>query len=126
MNEATFLHLLEPSFTIYSLKPLVLALGVAMIGDFLLGIGLAICEKSPHTKEGRLSSRVMHRGLLRKMATIIALAFIYLLDQGLATSLFPLCVSAFLIQEGLSLLENLKALDIPLPEAVKNLLERHK
>lgn len=97
---------------------LLTALLIAVAIDYLTGFAGAAVQ-------GALSSEVGFRGLLRKVTIFLII--------GLATALDRLVLSTngalraavclfYIVNEGLSILENTAKIGLPLPEALKNAL----
>lgn len=96
------------------------ALVAFMVVDYLTGVLAAI-------KQRRLSSEVMFWGGLRKGIILLVLAMAVILDRlvGNEDPIFrTLAIYFYVAREGLSILENLGLLGIPLPDFLRRVLEQ--
>lgn len=94
------------------------------VADVLLGVTLAVMRKSDNTLHGRLESRQLLKGIYKKIGMVL----IYLV--ACAVSFFTnenavvyLTLVGMIAHEGISTLENLALLDIPIPKKLKEILE---
>lgn len=102
---------------------------IAMAADYLSGLIVAICGKSPKTAEGGLSSKVGFIGLAKKGFIMLIVLLATLLDRAIGDTsmIFQSAATCYYIaNEGLSILENAVLLDVPFPEKVKEALEEIK
>lgn len=91
-----------------------------MILDYLTGVGVAIFEKN-------LNSEVGAKGIFKKVMTLALVWIGYELDIVLNTSIFRNLIIFFYIgNEGISLVENIAKLNVPIPEKVKEVLTQLK
>lgn len=97
---------------------------VLFVADVLLGVTLACMRKSDNTLNKRLESRQLLKGVYKKIGMVL----VYLL--GCAISFFTnentvvyLTLAGLIAHEGISVLENLAMLDIPIPKKLKDMLE---
>lgn len=102
------------------------ALLIFMAIDFVTGMSVAlIFKKSPKTETGAAESNTCFKGLLRKVAILLAVMLAVQLDGILGQD--QLCrntvIFFFLGNEGLSIVENLALMGVPMPQMVKNALE---
>lgn len=107
-------------------NPAILLLLALMVADYLSGLAAAFCRKSDKTPGGGLSSRAGSRGLLRKALMLLVVLLGYALDGfiGEGNAMFQSAVTWFYIgNESLSLLENLSACGVPIPERLRASLE---
>ncbi|MGL4607822.1 MAG: phage holin family protein [Eubacteriaceae bacterium] len=89
-----------------------------MIIDYLTGVLTAI-----HLR--RLSSATGFHGLLKKMIILMLVAMGHLLDQNLLVTGEPLrtaIIFFYITNEGISILENIGNLGIPIPQKIKKVL----
>jgi len=96
------------------------ALVAFMVVDYLTGVLAAI-------KQRRLSSEVMFWGGLRKGIILLVLAMAVILDRlvGNEDPIFrTLAIYFYVAREGLSILENLGLLGVPLPDFLRRVLEQ--
>jgi len=97
---------------------LVTALVIFVITDYITGVTRAVAEK-------RLSSSVCFKGLLKK-ALIFALVGVshtldkYVIGEGSLTR--TATIFFYLTCEGISILENIKALGVPMPSKLHETL----
>jgi len=102
------------------------ALVIFMALDLVSGLAVALVfKKSTKTETGAAESNACFKGIIRKVAILIAVIFAVQLDQMMGSA--QLCRTAviffFLGNEGLSIVENLGLMGVPMPQAVINALE---
>ena len=106
-----------------SLDGLLIALIVFMILDYLTGIIVGIVQK-------KVSSATGFIGLLKKGLILIIVAVGHILDTQIFGGESSACRSAvigfYLANEGISILENIGILGIPLPKKLRQVLEQLK
>ena len=97
----------------------------AMVFDFLLGIvGACIFHSSNKTNSGRLSSDALIRGLVKKCVVLTAVALCYRIDCMLGINICRNgAIIGFVSGEVISIIENMGLIGIPIPKAVKNVIE---
>lgn len=96
------------------------ALAVFMAIDYITGVMAAYLK--PRAK---LPSKKGLRGIIKKMALVLFVAFAHWLDMALGQSVFCLLAVYFLLgNEGLSILENISYCGVPIPDSVKTKLEQ--
>ena len=92
-----------------------------------LGLGLiiaAVWKKSPKSETGSLSSWSAWKGLCRKGAALLVILIAYRLDVTLGVNYIRTAVIiAFIVNEGISILENLGIMGVKYPEALKKALD---
>lgn len=96
------------------------ALVAFMVVDYLTGVLAAV-------KQRRLNSEVMFWGGLRKGIILLVVAIAVILDRlvGNEDPIFrTLAIYFYVAREGLSILENLGLLGIPLPDFLRRVLEQ--
>ncbi len=98
---------------------------VMMGADFVTGVLLAVIwKKSPKTETGGVSSWAALKGFLKKLAMIMIVCIARLMDQALEMDYIRTAVVIFFIgNEGLSLIENLGLMGVPLPKFLQQMLE---
>lgn len=99
---------------------LVVALVVFVVADYLTGVMCAISEK-------KLSSEVGFRGICRKVLIFILVGIANILDVqviGTGSVLRTAIIFFYISNEGISLLENVGRLGLPIPEKLKLVLEQ--
>lgn len=107
-------------------SPLLTALCVFMVVDYLTGILVGIRGLSPKTQNGKLSSKAGFQGLTRKAGIIVIVFMGALLDRAIGNggAMFgSMCTCYFVANEGISIVENLVLLGVDVPDALKNALE---
>ena len=105
---------------------LLYSLLVFMAIDIVTGwLAAAVFKTSFNTETGRLCSMVGFRGLVKKGCMLLMIIVAVQLDGLLSTSSLTrdAVVIAFLANELLSILENMGAMGIRLPDAIVNALE---
>ena len=99
---------------------LMVALVSFMALDYITGVLCAISER-------KLSSAIGFRGICRKALALLLCGAAHLLDEyvtGDGSVLRTAVVCFYLSNEGLSLLENVTKLGLPVPEKLKNVLSQ--
>lgn len=93
--------------------------------DYLTGLIVAgVFHRSPKSPGGTLESKAGLKGLLGKGGVLLVVLIAARLDLLLGTAFVrDAAVIAFLVNEGVSLTENLGLMGVPIPEAVKNAIE---
>lgn len=103
-----------------SLVTLLLFMGI----DYITGLAVAACGKSPKSDTGRLSSKIGWRGLAKKCVSLLLVLVAVRLDITLGTSYIrdAVCI-AFVANELLSITENAGLLGVPLPTVVTKAID---
>lgn len=100
---------------------LLYALITCMILDYITGVLVAIFRRE-------LSSKIGFRGLAKKGVILAIIALGHMLDAHVLSGGHDVCRSAatglYLANEGLSILENGKALGIRYPKMIENVLKQ--
>lgn len=105
---------------------LLTALAVMMVIDYLTGCMVAFAGKSLKTEGGGWLSSEGFKGLLRKGAIVAMVLLGTLLDRAIGTDgmVFQTATACYYIaNEGLSVLENVALIGVPVPEVIKRALE---
>ena len=105
---------------------LLTSLAVMMAIDYATGCMAAFAGKSPKTEGGGWLSSEGFKGLLRKGAIMAMVLLSTLLDRAIGTDgmVFQTATACYYIaNEGLSVLENVARLGVPVPSVVQNALE---
>lgn len=104
----------------------VVALVVCMAVDYVTGLIVAgVFHTSPKTPGGGLDSQVGWRGLARKCVTLLLVVVANLADVLLGQCCIrDAVVIGFCANECLSILENAGRMDIRIPQALTDALER--
>lgn len=95
-------------------------LGVCMALDFVTGLILAgVFKMSKKTDSGAASSRECLKGIFRKFGVLCVVVLAGMIDKELGTVIFKTGVCwAFIVSEGLSLLENVGLMGVPIPSII--------
>ena len=98
---------------------------IFMAVDFFLGLAIAaVWKKSPKSDTGSLSSWSAWKGLCRKGAALLVILIAYRLDVTLGVNYIRTAVIiAFIVNEGISILENLGIMGVKYPETLKKALD---
>jgi toxin secretion/phage lysis holin len=96
-----------------------------MIIDFCLGIVLALVFKSSSkTSSGGLSSSACVKGLFRKILMIVAIFVVYRIELILGTKILKdTVIIGFIINETISIIENIGLMGLPLPKVVNEAVD---
>lgn len=103
-----------------------IVLVICMAVDYITGLVVAgVFKRSPKSGGGALESRAALKGILRKAAELLAVLVAAQADKLLGDSSFlrTAIVLFFVGDEGLSILENIGLMGVPLPRVVKNAFE---
>lgn len=113
-----------------TMPPLVYVLIGVMSIDFLTGLMCGVLGKSKKTENGYLASHEAFRGLMKKMLIILVVVLAACLDYAVSLGAgitFEAVMGAtclwFIASEGLSILENVASMGVPVPAILMNLLE---
>lgn len=94
--------------------------------DYATGLLTAFMGKSPKTQGGGFRSSVAFIGISKKLMMVAIVILAAALDRLTGDS--NICRSAaigfYAANEGLSIMENAAALGVPLPKALKDVMER--
>lgn len=106
-----------------SLDGLILALLAFMVLDYITGVIVGIMQK-------KLSSATGFEGLLKKGLILIVVSVGHILDTQLFGGESSVCRSAvigfYIANEGLSIIENVGRMGMPLPKQIRKVLEQLK
>ena len=98
-----------------------------MLIDYVTGIMLAILNKSSKTETGGLSSKAGLRGIHKKTGMLIVVIVANRLDILAGTDVIRNgCIVILIANEGLSIIENLGVLGVPVPKILINFIEALK
>lgn len=109
--------------------PLLSALAALMVVDYVTGCVVAFMGKSPNTDSGGWRSHESFIGLLRKTAIIGVVLLATVLDSAIGTesAVFQTAAAGYYVaNEGLSILENVVLMGVPVPAVIKKALEALK
>ena len=101
-------------------------LATVMALDYVSGLIVAACGKSPKTEGGRLSSKAGFVGIARKALMLLLIGLATLVDRALGNSAMVFQTSLtfyYIANEGLSILENAALLDVRFPAKLAKALE---
>ena len=113
-----------------TLPPLVWILIAVMTLDYITGLICGALGKSKKTENGYLESRAAFIGLMKKALIILVVALAALLDAAVSKGAgiqFEAVTGAaclwFVAAEGMSVLENVASMGVPVPKIMLKLLE---
>ena len=96
-----------------------------MSADYISGLVVAgVFKRSPKTANGALESRAGFKGLVRKGGILLVVLVAVKLDEltGAAYLRTAVCLY-FVANEGISVVENLGLMGVPMPKFLKSMLE---
>ena len=98
-----------------------ISLVVIMASDYVTGVLSAIYNK-------KLNSKIGYKGILKKASYLLVIALGVILDKllGQTGSVRTLVIYFFIANDGISILENVGEMNIPLPKKLKELLDQLK
>jgi toxin secretion/phage lysis holin len=99
---------------------------VVMAIDYISGVIVAACGKSPKTEAGGLSSKVGFIGIAKKCFVMLMVLLATMLDRAIGNETMVFQTSLvfyYIANEGLSVLENAALMGLPFPEKLKKALE---
>lgn len=88
--------------------------------DYTTGVTVAIMKK-------KLSSSIGAKGIVKKLLIFVSVSMSYLLDTYILNeSVFirPVIIFFYISNEGISIIENLSGIGVPIPKKLKNILEQ--
>ena len=113
-----------------NMPPLVWILIAVMTMDFITGLICGAMGRSKKTENGYLASHAAFEGLMRKVLIIVVVLLAAALDAAVSKGAgiqFEAVVGAtclwFIASEGLSILENVASMGVPVPKILLKLLE---
>ena len=103
----------------------VVTLVIFMLIDYVSGLVVAgIFHKSPKTESGALESKAGLKGLFRKGGILLVVLIAARLDMLIGTNFVrDAVVIAFVVNETLSIIENLGLMGVPIPKVILNAIE---
>lgn len=105
-------------------KHFVVALLGCMCLDYVFALLAAWLGKSLKTAGGHLSSSVAVRGIVRKCGVLGVVALSYIIDYVCTTDVVaPAVCIGLIVAEGISLLETLAGVGVPIPAVLRRALE---
>ena len=112
------------------LPPIIWVLLAIMTLDYITGLVCGMLGKSPKTENGGLSSNEAFKGLLKKALIILVVLLAALMDRAVTMGAgieFDAVAGAtclwFIASEGISIIENAAAMDVPIPHILRQALE---
>lgn len=99
---------------------------VVMAVDYISGVIVAACGRSPKTEAGGLSSKVGFIGIAKKGIIMLLVLLATMLDRAIGNETMVFQTSLvfyYIANEGLSILENAALMGLPFPEKLKKALE---
>lgn len=98
---------------------------IFMAIDFVMGLIIAIVfQNSNKSESGALDSRAGWKGLCRKGVTLLLVLAAHWLDVSLGTDYIrSTCIIAFIVNEGISIIENAGLMGVPFPPIMKKAIE---
>ncbi|MBO7404781.1 MAG: phage holin family protein [Clostridia bacterium] len=103
-----------------------ITLVIFMAIDYFTGLLVAgVFHRSPKSPDGRLESRAGFKGLLRKGMMLLIVLIAVRLDAVIgpdSTFLRDAAAISLTVNDGLSILENMVLMGVPVPDALKNAL----
>ena len=104
---------------------LIKCLIVFIVTDYVTGLTVAFVFKKSHkTKGGGASSEVCFRGIVKKICILVLVGVGVCLDNIMKTSYIRFVTIMFFIgNEGLSILENMQLMGVPIPAFIGQTLE---
>lgn len=98
---------------------------IFMLIDYITGLIVAgVFHKSPKTETGALESRAGFKGLIRKCMTLVYVLVAHRVDIeiGMDYCRTAVCI-AFIVNEGISILENGGLMGMKIPPVIRNAIE---
>lgn len=98
---------------------------IFMLIDYATGLVVAgVFHKSPKTANGGIESNVGRKGLVRKFSVFLLILVGHRLDLTVGTAYIRdgACI-AFIVNELISIVENVGLMGLPIPAAIKNAIE---
>lgn len=96
-----------------------------MIIDLIVGFTVsAVWHKSSKTKSGKVSSKVMFKGIVKKILTLVLVVVAYQIDILLGYDVIRhVAIIAFIVQEIISIIENVAITGIKAPDIITKALD---
>ena len=91
-----------------------------MVIDLIVGFTVsAVWHKSSKTKSGKVSSKVMFKGIVKKILTLVLVVVAYQIDILLGYNIIRhIAIIAFIVQEIISIIENIAITGIKSPDII--------
>ena len=96
-----------------------------MVIDLIVGFTVsAVWHKSSKTKSGKVSSKVMFKGIVKKILTLVLVVVAYQIDILLGYDVIRhVAIIAFIVQEIISIIENITITGIKAPGIITKALD---
>jgi len=94
---------------------LIIALLILMVLDYISGILKGLYNK-------KLSSQIGFKGILKKIFILIIVSLSVICEKLGIPAIREITIVFFVVNEGLSILENATEMGLPIPEAIKEAL----
>lgn len=96
-----------------------------MVIDLVVGLTVsAVWHKSSKTKSGKVSSKVMFKGIVKKILTLVLVVVAYQIDILLGYDVIRhVVIIAFIVQEIISIIENIAITGIKAPDIITKALD---
>ena len=96
-----------------------------MVIDLIVGFTVsAVWHKSSKTKSGKVSSKVMFKGIVKKILTLVLVVVAYQIDILLGYDVIRhVVIIAFIVQEIISIIENITITGIKAPDIITKALD---
>ena len=96
-----------------------------MVIDLIVGFTVsAVWHKSSKTKSGKVSSKVMFKGIVKKILTLVLVVVAYQIDILLGYDVIRhIAIIAFIVQEIISIIENITITGIKAPGIITKALD---
>lgn len=96
-----------------------------MVIDLIVGFTVsAVWHKSSKTKSGKVSSKVMFKGIVKKILTLVLVVVAYQIDILLGYNVIRhVAIIAFIVQEIISIIENIAITGIKSPDIITKALD---
>ena len=96
-----------------------------MVIDLIVGFTVsAVWHKSSKTKSGKVSSKVMFKGIVKKILTLVLVVVAYQIDILLGYNVIRhITIIAFIVQEIISIIENIAITGIKTPDIITKALD---
>lgn len=96
-----------------------------MVIDLIVGFTVsAVWHKSSKTKSGKVSSRVIFKGIVKKILTLVLVVVAYQIDILLSYDVIRhIVIIAFIVQEIISIIENIAITGIKAPDIITRALD---
>lgn len=104
-------------------------LAIFVILDYITGVAVAVAGKSKKTKRGGIDSRIVCKGLMKKVGVIIVVMVAVQLEQLVGLNhhgVSQAVIYLFISSEGISILENTSLLGVIKIPVLNNILEQLK